>query len=241
MLKKIFLNYLGKKGLEIRRRYNGFCLNDNLEWLRKKSIKSVMDVGANDGQFALFARKLFPDSKIFSFEPLKSCYDKVLKISSGDENIKAFNFALGDADEEIEMFHDDFSPSSSLLKMGKEHMDNFPYTGKQTNEKVIVRRLDGLDDFKRVDKEVLMKIDVQGFELNVVRGAVDFINSHSPFIILEVSFADLYVNEPAFDELYSFMRSLGYSFCGVLDQLYSPKDGKVLQADVMFEKTKGRI
>lgn len=236
MIKKIIKYALSKKNLEIRRKYNGFCLNDNISWIINKNVKTILDIGANDGQFALFARKMFSDSVIFSFEPLLTCFTKVLEISNNDKNMVALNFALGENNETVEMFHDKFSPSSSLLKMTNEHIQNFPYTGNQIKELVKLRKLDTLDEVKDVEREVLMKIDVQGYELNVLKGATNFINQYLPLIVLEISFADLYENEPAFEEIYDFMRALDYRFTGTLDQLYSPDDGAILQADVIFEK-----
>ncbi|MDD5363151.1 MAG: FkbM family methyltransferase [Ignavibacteria bacterium] len=235
-MKKTIYWLLGKYGLELRKKYNGFSINNKLDWFAHKDFKTILDVGANDGQFALFIMKLFPNSKIFSFEPLTSCYKNILDLSKNEKRIIAFNCALGEKNESTEIYHNEFSPSSSLLKMGKEHIKNFPYTEAQKKETVSVRMLDSIEELSGVGGEVLMKVDVQGYELNVIKGGKEFIRKYSPYIILEVSFADLYENEPPFDELYGTMKELGYCFKGVLDQMYSTLDGKILQADVLFEK-----
>lgn len=238
MLKRIFVNYLNRKGLEIKRKYNGFSLNSELNWLTQKRIRTVLDIGANEGQFAAFVRGLIPDAKIFSFEPIASCYDKLIENTKSDKNLIPFNLALGEKNQDAEMFKNDFSPSSSLLKIGLEHVNNFPFTGRQTKETVRLAMLDSIKELDDARSEVLMKVDVQGYEMNVIKGGVGFISKFKPVIVLEVSFANLYENEPPFDELYNFMQGLNYSFKGVLDQMYSPIDGKILQADVIFENLK---
>ncbi len=71
--------------------------------------------------------------------------------------------------------------------------------------------------------------------MNVIKGRVGFIPRFKPLFALEVSFANFHENELSFDELYRLMHRLNYSFKRALDKMYSPIDGKILQADVIFE------
>jgi hypothetical protein len=79
----------------------------------------------------------------------------------------------------------------------------------------------------------MVKIDVQGFEDDVIAGGPAVL-SRAAVVIVEVSFAALYSGPPSFDFIYSKMRKLGFSFAGSVDQLIGPIDGAILQADALF-------
>src|SRR4030067_818761 len=65
-------------------------------WLKQMNIKTVFDIGANIGQFAKQIHNTLPDANIYSFEPLKDCFEQLQKTMGGINNSKVFNFALGD-------------------------------------------------------------------------------------------------------------------------------------------------
>ena len=64
-------------------------------WMKEQKFKSILDIGANEGQFATKIRKLFPDAFIHSFEPLPHVYEKLKENFTADQNFAAYNFALG--------------------------------------------------------------------------------------------------------------------------------------------------
>jgi FkbM family methyltransferase len=235
-MKKLVNKILRKLNYEIKPLHNGFSINNNLQWFKNYNFDTIFDIGANEGQFALFTQKIFPFANIFSFEPLSDCFRKIEEISFINKKIKSFNYGLGEKDEELEIFRNNFSPSSSLLKMNSLHYEIFPYTKNHTKEKIIIKKIDSVFKDFEIGKKILMKIDVQGYEVNVLNGAIDFINKYYPLIIIETSYVELYDKEPLFDEIYKKMNMLNYKFIGILDQLYDPNDGKILQGDAMFEK-----
>ena len=63
-------------------------------WLREFRFATVLDIGANTGQFAIAARAIFPAARIVSFEPLADCCEKLKRVMHGDSNFAAFNVAL---------------------------------------------------------------------------------------------------------------------------------------------------
>jgi FkbM family methyltransferase len=240
-IKKIIYNSLRKRGLMITPVHNGFSLNNNTEWLKEYSFDTILDVGANMGQFAKFINKLFPKATIYSFEPIKECFEK-LKINNPEvENYITFNFALGDDNTEHEFFKNEFSASSSLLPMEDEHIKSFPFTKNTNIEKIAVKKLDDIYKTLNVGKKILFKIDVQGFEDKVIDGSINFINEYSPMLIIETSFIRLYQNESLFEDIYNRLRKLDYSYKGNLDQLYSPRNGAILQGDAIFVRMSNRI
>ncbi|GAH79987.1 unnamed protein product, partial [marine sediment metagenome] len=87
------------------------------------SIRTVLDIGANTGQFASQFQRLLPDARLYSFEPLEDCYNELLKRMGHIPKFRAFNFALGDINGQAQIYRNDYTPSSSLLSMEKIHKE----------------------------------------------------------------------------------------------------------------------
>jgi hypothetical protein len=102
---------------------------------------------------------------------------------------------------------------------------------------VAINRLDTLIDASNLNKPILVKVDVQGFEKQVIAGGKELL-SHVDYIIIEVSFVELYDNQPLFDEINLQMNHLGFLYNGNIEQLISKKTGSVLQADALYVKRK---
>lgn len=207
---------------------------DKDRWLKNLDIKTVLDVGANTGQFAQDIHSTLPDARIYSFEPLKDCYKHLSNAMLHVPNFRAFNFALGDQDGEVEINRSSFSPSSSILTMEDVTKEAFPFTDDSwERESVHIRRLDDVaKDIDLVDN-VLIKIDVQGFEDRVIRGGQNTIRK-AKVLIVEMSFESLYDGQPLFDSIYQAIRKHGFTYHGSAGQLLNPIDGRALQADGIF-------
>jgi FkbM family methyltransferase len=155
------------------------------------------------------------------------------KLVSAKKNITAFNFALGDNEKESLINKNEYSPSSSLLELTDLHKNAFPVTKKVKEEKIYVKVLDKIVNELELKKKVFLKIDVQGYELNVLRGAENTIKDVD-IILIETSFYELYTNQPLFNDIYSFLSNKGFNYFGSFEQLYDERDGKILQADSIF-------
>lgn len=237
MIKEIINGFLGIFGYAIRKPYNYFSLNNNLEWLKSYNINTVFDVGANTGQYASFISKILgKDTIVYSFEPIKECFNKLLHLSKKYPNIFPLNYALGESNTKLEMFKNDFTPSSSIMEISRVSVENFPFTRHQKKESIELKRLDDIYNEFTIKNNVLLKIDVQGYEGKVIEGGIEFISRIPKLIIVETSIKNLYVNEPSFNNIYNKMLSLGFVYIGNLDQLYSPITGEILQVDCIFEK-----
>lgn len=204
-------------------------------WLTNLQIKTIFDVGANTGQFAHFITRIFPEAKIYSFEPLRECYEELVQSFDGNPNFQGFNLALSDEIGETKIYRNQYSPSSSLLPMGKLHKDTFPYTRRETVELIKVSRLDSIATDLEVNEPILIKIDVQGFENKVISGGINLI-SRAKLLVVEMSIEPLYDNQPLFNDIYQMLLNLGFWYCGNYDQLHHPDDGRILQVDSIFMK-----
>ena len=204
-------------------------------WLNDLQIKTIIDVGANEGQFADNFIKIFPDAIIFSFEPLHETFKILEKKFEANQRIKLFNYACGEVEQETFIYHNDFSPSSSLLEITDLHKDAFPFTAHVKKEKITIKRLDDVMKNIVIESKLLLKIDVQGYEMSVLKGAEETL-AKSDIIIIETSFQELYKNQPMFKDIYEFLSKYNFDYCGCLEQIYDERNGRILQADSIFVK-----
>jgi len=204
-------------------------------WLELARVCTILDVGAYIGAFAFAMRLMFPEAQIYSFEPLADSYHALVKNLGGYDNFHAFQTALGEADGELTFWRSEFAASSSALPMNEDHKQAFPKSAVNTAETVTVSRMDGLLPQLDLAGTTLLKLDVQGYELEVLRGGLATLE-RVDIIMTEVSFKPLYVGQPLFAEVYDFLIQHGFAYAGQLDYLLSPEDGCMLQADALFTR-----
>jgi len=197
--------------------------------------KTIIDVGANRGMFSKAAHYIFPKAKIIAFEPLKDIFYELNNLSNEIENFESYNIALGEKSEISKIHRSSYDYSSSILKMSDIHKKAYPYSAESTAEKIQVKRLDEILTREKLKEPVLLKIDVQGFEKDVILGATGIIENIT-YIICELSFIELYENQPLFDEMYSLFINLGYKFMGYVGESKNPQNGQLLQMDALFIK-----
>ena len=114
------------------------------------------------------------------------------------------------------------------------HREEFPHTTNVIEETIQVKRLDDVADQLNIIGPLIVKIDVQGFEDRVIRGGeLTLQKAHA--IIVELSSYSLYEGQPSFADVHIQLDRLGFVFRGTVDQMLSPKDGRILQFDGLFE------
>lgn len=203
-------------------------------WLDAGSIRTVLDIGANTGDFAITMARRFPEARVISFEPLAEAGAELERRTAGEPRCLTMRCALGDTDAELDILRCVYSPSSSILPMANLHRESFPFTaGEAVPERTRVRRLDDVAAELDLRDEILIKIDVQGYEAHVIRGGETTLR-RARTIIVETSFATLYEGQPRFDDIYQSLRRLGFSYAGNWEQLPDPRTGRILQADAIF-------
>lgn len=202
-------------------------------WLMNMDVQTVLDVGANVGEFAAIARNLFPAAKIYAFEPIPGCCAQIR--AKAIDNLTLYEVALSDEDGEAEFFVSSWAPSSSLKKMGDLHAKNWPHSAANTPRWVQVQRLDSLEPELDLQPEILVKVDIQGAEAEFIEGGRNVL-SKSKVIIIEAAYQQLYEDEAMFDGVYTRLKGLGFSFQGVLKQSQHKENDSYLQADFIFVK-----
>jgi FkbM family methyltransferase len=210
----------------------------DVAWIQQAKIRTVIDIGANVGQFASAVHHLLPEASIYSFEPLAECYGAMTQRMANVGNFHGYQVALGNDDAVIDFNRNAFSQSSSVLPMAKLHRDAFTWSAQSETVKVEMRRLDDFAGEMRLAPELLIKIDVQGYEDRVLLGGERTIKS-ARYVITETSMASLYEGQASFERVYEIMSDYGFQYAGNMDQLQSTIDDRVLQADALFVRREG--
>jgi len=201
-------------------------------WLRQAGIRTVLDVGAYKGSFSYGVMRTLPQAHIYAFEPLPDHFAALKKLE-GRARLKAFPVALGNAQGETSFHRSAFSASSSVLVMSAAHREAFPETAGGEEVRVALGRLDDYAAELALERPALLKVDVQGYELEVLKGALETLKAVD-YALVEISLAPLYEGQPSFDAIYAFMDAQGFEYAGDFDQLLSRQDGRVLQVDAIF-------
>lgn len=240
---KIFTSLLTKLSPNLSNKIgNFFTKNVSIErWdknfvgLQKLPIKTVIDIGANEGQSSRKLNSVFPDAIIYAFEPSTLAYAKLLKVSEKNPKIKPFNLAIGDKNTEISFFeHSYFTQSSSVLKTTEKCEEAHPILTKQKPTKIKQTTLNDFFQTINLESEILIKIDVQGYEDRVIKGGEAILGQASACII-EVSNDLVYEDQASFEQIFDQLRQLNYQFLGTIDQVRS-KTGAIQYFDAVFVK-----
>jgi FkbM family methyltransferase len=200
----------------------------------RSDLRTVIDVGANRGQFSLYALARFPLAHIVAFEPLSSAGEQMVRLFRGEERVQVVQFALGETAEELVMHLSAREDSSSLLPVGERQVSTFPGTDEVGTTRVDVRTLDSVLADRELTRPALLKIDVQGFELSVLRGAEQTLRSFDQ-ILVEASFAELYKGQALFPEISRHLEEHGFHLvAGHISACDS--SGRWLQGDFLYER-----
>jgi FkbM family methyltransferase len=210
-----------------------FRLNQALK-SHQSHFGTILDVGANVGQFALAAALHFPDAEIFSFEPLPDVFQELRENTRRRPRIRSLNCALGNQNGHIPLHRNEYSRLSSALRINAAN-DHPRYRERKTSIiNVEVFRLDEFHQVLEIKHPLLLKMDVQGMEMEVLLGTGDFLNQVD-FILCEVALTPLYDNQPLFDEIHAFIQHRGYSLVAPL-YLNRGKGGKIIEMDVLYAR-----
>lgn len=202
------------------------------EMLSNLSCSVIVDVGANRGQFALVARKVFPGAHIYSFEPLEGPAKKYQSIFRHDEKSILFFQAIGPKKETTSIHVSKRDDSSSLLPITSAQTELFPGTEEYDIAEIQVSPLGEVLSEKDLQGPALLKMDVQGFELEALRGCEELIGKFQD-IYVECSFRELYKGQAMVDEVIEYLKERSFFLAGVYNVSYDKK-GAAIQADFHF-------
>lgn len=196
------------------------------------TIATVIDLGANRGQFSLAARYCFPRAAIFAFEPLTQPYTTYQRIFAGDQSTRVFNTAIGTERSSAPIHVSGRDDSSSLLPITATQDQLFPGTGEVGTTTIQVDRLDALLSPADLQGTKLLKIDVQGYEAQALQGSTGLLD-HIHYIYIECSFVELYEGQALAPDIIDWLHQRGFVLTGVFNMAYD-RNHRAVQADFLF-------
>lgn len=209
----------------------------NRSWLPRQSVGTVLDVGANEGQFIKVARRLFPDAGIIAFEPNPELIGSLQSLLSNSSANRVLQVACGRESASMALNVTTFSPASSLLSPTALRIPEFPVIEADTTITVKVERIDRLvGQSSSARKPYLLKIDVQGFELEVLHGATGILPNVFA-VICEVNAASFYEGQADFEEIYAFMHEHNFKLADIGEPIRAMETAEVLYFDAAFLNT----
>lgn len=236
MLKTIVRRAARSAGLEVNR-YDPTHSQDSRfqTMLEAHKINLTFDVGANEGQFAGHLREAGYRGRIVSFEPIAGVWDKLKKASESDPLWEvAPRGAIGAEDGEIEFHISANSVSSSALKILDTSVEAAPGSAFVDTERLPLRRLDAVGaGYVKPDSVLFIKIDTQGFEQQVLKGATDLLKKATG-VQLEVSLIPLYEGQTLYREIIDSISGLGFEMWAFSPVFFNGTTGRLLQADATF-------
>jgi FkbM family methyltransferase len=198
-------------------------------------LDTVVDIGANRGQFALCVRRLYPQAEIFSFEPLQKPANTYLKVFRGDPRAHLINKAISAQSSSAAMHVSRWDVSSSLLPSAQAQHDNFPFTEESGRETVSLAPLSDCLDTRSINGTALIKLDVQGYELSALQGCENLLHRFS-YAYVEASFIELYVGQALASDVIGYLLARGFNLTCVAN-LVNGKAKRPIQADFLFSRS----
>jgi FkbM family methyltransferase len=224
------LSFVGKFNLTLPNNSNlklnhfGYYIENELYWMgletkwEKQSIRIwtelsksstfIFDIGANTGIFSLLAKAYNSDSVVYAFEPQPNIYKCLVKqIELNQFNIQAINIALSNENGTSKFYNYTFSDdaNSTAGSLNKEFRD---LPGQHYID-VTTRTLTDFVHENKINRIDLIKMDVESFEPQVIKGGIDVISEHKPIMIIEIQ------DDQVGMQLSNMLKPLGYIYFNI--------------------------
>jgi FkbM family methyltransferase len=200
-----------------------------------RHVDVVLDVGANAGQYGEMLRRLGYSGRLVSLEPVAEAYAELSQRAEADGAWEAVHVAASDSDGELTLNVTGDSRSSSVLPRNERFADK-PGWEPRESRPVAARRLDGLvDELLRPGERPYMKLDVQGYERQVLAGAGDALGRFEALEV-ELSVTALYEGQPPLAEMLPLLAERGFRPVS-LEPILLDDDGFLMELDGLFART----
>jgi FkbM family methyltransferase len=201
------------------------------------ALATVVDVGANRGQFALAVRHWAPGARVISFEPLPGPAAIFCSVFAGDSNVTLHQVALGPERERRAMHVSGRDDSSSLLPISAAQTSLFPGTEEIASLEVTTGPLGDFVQQDELRAPAMLKLDVQGFEYDALLGCRTMLPLFQ-WIYCECSFVELYTGQKLAADVVALLAENGFKLAGVHNPSYDAA-GRSIQADLLFSAQSG--
>lgn len=216
--------------------FHGVLVGAEHRKMLSSKLNTVVDIGANKGQFALAARRWAPCSRVIAFEPLSRPANIFDKVFEGDGKVTLHQSAIGPVASQSTMHVSTREDSSSLLPISAVQTAMFPGTGEATTTTVAVATLDAFLNLGDLVAPALLKLDVQGYEYEALKGCESLLHAFD-WVYCECSYVEFYAGQKLADEVIAWLEARGFSLEGKFNLTQDPQ-GDIVQADFFFKRAK---
>lgn len=223
---RIYINKLaGKFGIRlVNRNWGPREFMVSFEDLKKRGFlpEVVYDVGASDGSWSQELKELLVDSEFVLFEPLPKYSEILGGLEQSGNTYRYMGCGLGSNTAELEFNSHDGQSSFLSSQQWKGDVIRVP-----------VRTIDDLVRSSECLCPDLIKADIQGFEIEMLKGAEETLKKCS-FLFLEVSWIQIYEGGPAAGEVIGYLAARGFHVYDISSYSQRPYDRRLTQSDVLF-------
>jgi len=211
---------------------------DKSEWNKKRellgeNVKTIFDVGANRGETALKYINIFPLAKVHAFEPFPETCVIFNENHKNHKNVILNQMALSSKVGKAILNVNTSVDTNSLLQSGKLGATSDASCKTLNQIEIETNTLDNYCKQNNIQEIDILKIDVQGFEIEVLKGALELLaNGKIKIIFTEAYFVQQYVNQPLFYEIASLLIKYDFVLQDIYDPYYSTQN--ILWCDAMF-------
>jgi FkbM family methyltransferase len=198
--------------------------------LAGRDFASVVDVGASRGQFTLLSAGLYPEARIFAFEPLPQPYAVLARVTARRPRIRTHQAAIGPQAGPTRMHVMRPDDCSSLLAPSALESTIFG-SAEDGSATIALAPLDAFLSARELAPPALLKLDVQGFELEALEGCAALLDRFAA-VYVECSFERLYEGQALADEILAHLAERGFGLKGVYNAVYDRR-GRAVQADFL--------
>jgi FkbM family methyltransferase len=201
---------------------------------RDKTDLVYVDGGAHDGQVAGQFLNRFPGLQVHAFEPNADLFPR-LEANLAHAPGQRHQLALSDKTQTLKMFINE-SPMTSSVLPRNENCERY-FDAATTLKEVRELQATSLDDWfdraglNRVD---IIKLDLQGYELQALRGAEGILRRGVACVYIEINFVPFYEGSVTFGEIDSFMRSRGYKLFNLYNTCTHLPEGQIGSGDALY-------
>lgn len=194
---------------------------------------TVVDVGANAGQFARAAVEVFPGCEVHAFEPLPAAAAALRENLADHPEVHVHEVAAARVGGRIAFHPHEYTLASSALARDPERGED-AWTGERPPIEVDAARLDDAVPLDGLAPPVLLKLDVQGYEAEALAGAPDLLD-RCEALLVELALEPSYLGQPAAGQLVAALAEQGWWLEALLD-LRRDEQGRVAEVDGLFRR-----
>lgn len=240
MIKRLIKSFLDKAGVELTLKKNMWYL-DAYEVQRRIITKTdpvIFDVGASEGSVVTKYKSMYPQAPIHAFEPQPDSFQKLKDVASAMKDVYCSNIALSNIQGKEIFYKTNAYAASSLLPPVRSGSFIDDHTGLAERYDVQLETLDNYTKSQSIRYIDILKMDVQGNELNILKGGEELLkNGAIGLIYTEIWFTRAYENQPFYEDIALYLRGFGYLPFGLYNLHRDLRlHGKNLWGDAIFVK-----